>query len=140
MLLLLESYGAVPFTKKNHTAAKIISHIYVIFAAMFTFIFFRADNISHAVKYIAHMFTALKGEYLQSSLVFSYMTPYFALVAVMAFLFSTPVIPNLKNKLTEKGHSNINEYCSCAVSIVLFGICVMSVFTSAYNPFIYFRF
>lgn len=140
LFLLLEQYHIILFIKKKNALLKILSHLYVLFIALFAFIFFRADNLSYACDYIAGMFTQFE-YHLFDSYVFSLaLTPYTLLVLFFAVIFSTDIIPKISWKLKEKQKSELGEYIGCSVSILLFALCVMNLFTASYNPFIYFRF
>lgn len=141
LFLLLEQYGVIFFVKKKQLTAKIISHIYVILVTMFAFIFFRAENLGNAVSYIVGMFTNFSSDGILSSRVYSLaFTPYILIIIVFAIIFSLPVIPKLTEILKKKNKSAIGEYSGSAITIVLFLLCVMNLYSSTYNPFIYFRF
>ena len=144
LFLFLEQYEIIFFVKdkyKNNIARKIISHIYVLLVAMFAFIFFRADNIGAACSYIGRMFTGFDQGNMLSSYVYSLaFTPYTAIVLVFAAAFSTDIIRRISHKFEELNKKAISEYIGSAVSLILFALCVMNLFTATYNPFIYFRF
>ncbi len=141
LFLLLEQYGVIFFVKKKQLAAKIVSHIYVLLVTMFAFIFFRADSLGNAVSYIIGMFTNFSSAGILSSRVYSLaFTPYMLLIAVFAVIFSLPVIPRLTVILKKKGKTATGEYIGSAITLVLFLLCVMNLYSSTYNPFIYFRF
>lgn len=144
MFLLLEQYGIIFFVKgkpEKNILVKIISHIYVILVAMFAFIFFRADSIGAAGAYIGRMFTGFGAEAVFSGSVYSLaFTPYAVITLVFAVIFSTDVIRRISNALQSKGKAELSEYIGSAVTLGLFALCVMNLFTASYNPFIYFRF
>lgn len=144
LLLLLEQYGIIFFVKDKYRKKlpiKIVSHIYVILAAMFAFIFFRADSIGDAAVYIGRMFTGIGAGGILSTRVYALaFTPYTILTFVMSLIFSTDVVRRGSAALVSKGRGELSEYIGSAVTIVLFGLCVMNLFTASYNPFIYFRF
>ncbi len=141
LFLLLEQYGIIFFVKKKQLLSKIVSHIYVLLVVMFAFIFFRADNLGSAVSYIGGMFTNFLTDSTLSSKVYSLaFTPYTVIIAVFAVIFSLPVIPKLDELLKKKKKSPAGEYIGSAVTLVLFALCVMNLYSSTYNPFIYFRF
>lgn len=60
---------------------------------------------------------------------------------VMAVVFSMPVIKALKERAERNGKSaSVMEVCSYAVSLILLLICIITLSSASYNPFIYFRF
>lgn len=141
MFLMLENYGIIGIVKSKKLPLKILSHIYCLLVIMFTFVIFRADSVGQAFRYIGGMFSQFSGTYEASSYVFSMvMTPYGVLVTIAAVLFSVPLAPALRKLFVQKSHALAGEYIAGAVSLVLFGMCILSLMTASYNPFIYFRF
>ena len=139
--LMLENYGIIGIVRSKRLPLRVLSHIYCLLVIMFTFVIFRADSIGQAFRYIGGMFTQSGGEYVSSSYVLSMvMTPYGILVTLAAILFSVPTVPKLKEVFVQKGHALAGEYLAGVVSLVLLGMCIMSLMTASYNPFIYFRF
>ncbi len=144
LFLMLEQYGVIFFVKdkyRKNPAGSIISHIYVILVAMFAFVFFRAESIGDACGYIAGMFANFGGEYILSSNVFSLaFTPYAIITLVFAVIFSTDIVRRISEKLRAANKAALSEYIGSGVTLALFVLCVMNLFTASYNPFIYFRF
>lgn len=139
MFLLLEEYGVIFFVNKKSILSKLVSHIYVLIVTLFAFIFFRADSLQLAVSYIGRMFTGTSG--ILSSEVYSLaFTPYTALAAVCGVIFSVDIVGKIKDMLKKKNKAAVGEYIGSAVSLMLFALCVMNLYSSTYNPFIYFRF
>ena len=58
-----------------------------------------------------------------------------AMLAIAA-IFSLPVIPWLKDKIG----SRASEIVGYTASVLLFAVCVISLSSTTFNPFIYFRF
>ena len=90
---------------------------------------------------IGRMFTGFGAEAVFSGSVYSLaFTPYAVITLVFAVIFSTDVIRRISNALQSKGKAELSEYIGSAVTLGLFALCVMNLFTASYNPFIYFRF
>lgn len=141
MFLMLENNGIIAFVRSKKIVWVVVSHIYCILVAMFTFVVFRADSITQAVNYIIRMFTGFGGSTAVSSEVFSLIfTPYGIITAVFAVIFSLPVAPALRDLFVRKKHKALGEYLACGAALCLFVMCIMSLMTASYNPFIYFRF
>ena len=118
-----------------------MSHIYVAAVAMFAFIFFRADNIGNALSYIGRMFTGFGSSGILSGNVYSLMfTPYALITLVFSLVFSTDIARQGSSALAARGKSELSAYIGSAVTMLLFALCIMNLFTASYNPFIYFRF
>ncbi len=139
--LMLENYGVIGIVKSKKPVLKVISHIYCLLVILFTFVIFRADSIGQAFSYIGGMFSHFSGNYTASSYVYSLvLEPYGIIITMAAVIFSIPTAPKLKELFIGKGHAAAGEYIASAVSLVLFAMCIMSLMTASYNPFIYFRF
>ena len=51
-----------------------------------------------------------------------------------------PVMEKIESLAKTKKKAEIYEYFSYGISIVLLGLCILSLSSASYNPFIYFRF
>ena len=139
--LMLENYNIMGFVKSKKPVLQFVSHIYCLLVIMFTFVIFRADSIGQALEYIARMFTGFGGNFTDSSLVYSQIfTPFGIITAIFAVIFSMPAAEKIRKLFAVRKKERLCEYLSCAVSLVLYGMCIMSLMTASYNPFIYFRF
>jgi len=103
-----------------------------LLAVLVGFVFFRADTLAAGVSYLGSMFTAAPS----ASVLAECLSGYNMTVLGAATLLSFPVIPALKRAVGEK----ISSAAGYAVSVLLFAGCVMSLASSTFNPFIYFRF
>lgn len=135
VFMMLESYKVISPNKWIRP----FRHIYTMLVTMLAFVFFRADNIATACIYIKHMFVP-SGNSEQWAMFMINITPMFVIMLVFAVVFSTPLIHTVKAKACEKRAVGVYECCSYVVSIVLFGLCILSLSSASYNPFIYFRF
>lgn len=112
---------------------RVLQHIYCVLIFVIGWVMFRADTFSYAWKYIKNMFGMLDGT--QSIYALGYFIEKMDIyIFIVAILCAGPVFKNMLGK---------NCKCSHLVNIwllVLFGLSVMMIATSTYNPFIYFRF
>ena len=133
--MMLESYKLINTEKMP----KILRHIYAMAVTLLAFVFFRADTLADAVRFIGHMFvpSAVNGG---NSLFFAQLTPAYIIMLVLAVIFSAPVVGTVEKKLTTEKNSTALQVCGYAVSMVLFAVCILTMSSSSYNPFIYFRF
>lgn len=109
---------------------KLLNHIYTLAIVMFSWIFFRADNFTKALEYIKVMFSNKLTTNLELS---SIINIKLFIVLAVAFIFSG--IIQILFKKTEKR--------SLAEPIIISGLmvlCIMTLVSNTYNPFIYFRF
>lgn len=126
--LILEDF--VKPTKKKWLS--VLWRPVTLFAVLFGFVLFRAESLAVAVDYLAAMFTA--GPI--TSAFASCVEGYDLFMLAVAAVFSLPVIPWVRSRLGER----TSEVISYAASAALFVICVISLSSTTFNPFIYFRF
>ena len=103
-----------------------------LFAVLFGFVLFRAESLGVAVLYLTAMFTA--GPI--TSAFASCVEGYDLFMLVVAAVFSLPVIPWIRSRMSER----TSEIVGYAAGAALFAICVITLSSTTFNPFIYFRF
>ena len=103
-----------------------------LFAVLFGFVLFRAESLGVAVHYLTAMFTA--GPI--TSAFASCVEGYDLFMLVVAAVFSLPVIPWIRSRMSER----TSEIVGYAAGAALFAICVITLSSTTFNPFIYFRF
>ncbi len=134
--LLLE--GVLPVKK----LPRVLGHIYTLLAVCVGFVIFRADTLYQGFVLIGKMFTDWSFEPELMSFALRQMNPLFWLVMILCAIASTPLKDSLK-KLSDRHGRNGNQVmasCSYGCSIVLLVLCMLSLSSGTYNPFIYFRF
>ncbi|MCR4688732.1 MAG: MBOAT family protein [Saccharofermentans sp.] len=134
---MLETYQIVPTKKKWF---KPFGHIYTLLVVILAFVLFRADTLSQGFRVIADMFSFSAGDSAIAAQVFACISPLTIVVFVFAVLLSTPVFRIIKEKFEAKGHLTSYEYIMSIVSILVLALSILSLVSSKYNPFIYFRF
>lgn len=135
--LMLESYGIIN-TKKF---PRFFRHFYTVFVTVIAFVFFRAETISDACRFIGKMFCMNAGGSEGFARFMLQLSPMYIVMLVMAVVFSMPVIKALHGRAERNGKSaSAMEVCSYAVSLILLLICIITLSSASYNPFIYFRF
>ena len=103
-----------------------------LFAVLFGFVLFRAESLGVAVNYLAAMFTVGPIPSAFASCVEGYDLFMLAVAAV----FSLPVIPWIRSRLSPR----TSEILGYAAGAALFAVCVITLSSTTFNPFIYFRF
>jgi len=98
------------------------------------FVFFRAETLTDAAVYLGAMFTASPAG--SPMLLAECLSGYNVSVALLAAVLSLPVVPFVRQKLGER----VCGIVGYAGSVLLFAASVMSLASSTFNPFIYFRF
>lgn len=112
---------------------RIIRHFYVILAFVLGWVVFRADHITYAMAYYKKLFS-FDLAYMTMDL--SYYLNEYWLFLLIGLVLTTPIYPVFMSKI----NPNVKVVIESILIGVLFILVVMSLTTSSYNPFIYFRF
>lgn len=133
--MMLESYKIINTGKWLRP----FRHIYALLVTTLAFVFFRADTLGEACRFIGHMFVP-SGDSEQTAVFFSLLSPMFLVMLALAAVFSMPVTEKLRTKAASGKAYPAYEACTYGVSLVLLLLCVLTLSSASYNPFIYFRF
>lgn len=136
LLLLFEKFVIGKYLQKLWTP---LQHLYALLFIVLGWLLFRAESLSYAVSYFATMFGAGGQPIINNQAIFYIVEYKFEFVA--AIMASMPVYPMLQEKLkSRRGSTFINYYLKHLILLSLFGLCIMYLINSTFNPFIYFRF
>lgn len=118
-----------------------VRHIYTLLIVMIGWVFFRANNLTHALDYLEAMFGLTNpGDYAQSFYISSLIVGAF----IAGIIFSLPIpqiFADFKAKYIKSDYVNLaGSFIYSTALIALFVIATMFLATSTYHPFIYFRF
>jgi alginate O-acetyltransferase complex protein AlgI len=130
-------------------APRIARHAYVLLAVMVGWVFFRAEDLGAALRYLGAMFGGARGNGWEVNAVLL-LDSWTALVLVVGCLGSLPLLPWLLRRLAapslESDPTNPSGIPLAAHVLGMAGVCVLFSVCSALlasrtnNPFIYFRF
>ena len=130
--LMLEEY--VPWIGRKGSKLKaVFQHIYALLVVCIGFVFFRADTMSQGLFWIKEMFTGFTWNAVAMSFAVQQITPVFLVTLAGALIACCPVIKTVNNK---KWYAPFAYVCSLLGLVV----CMLSLASGTYNPFIYFRF
>lgn len=134
VFLIIERLGLNRILAK---VPKFIGWLYTMLVVLVGWVFFRADTMSAALKYIREMFSFNGG--LTHAM--SQFTNLSFFIMLLALVISAPVYPFIKKKIekTELGEK-IFMVVEILLMVVLLITSVIFLSGSDYNPFIYFRF
>ena len=128
-LFLLKFYKAI---------GKVPSMIITYFIVIIGWVFFRAEDITYAWHYIIKMFS------FNGSGSDIYLDTKFFAILLIAVLFSffgiIPGIEKWQQKILAEKQRNYAIYFMISFSVIFLIICIASITSSGFNPFIYFRF
>lgn len=134
--MMIESYKIINTEKWFRP----FRHIYTLSVTVTAFVFFRADNISSACRFIGKMFSPSHSNAESTAMFLQQLTPMYIIMFVLACIFSMPVWQTAGRKITSAKILSAGEICSYAVSLLLLIVCILTLSSASYNPFIYFRF
>ena len=130
--LMLEEY--IPWIGKKGSAVKsFFQHVYALLVVCIGFVFFRAETMAQGCFWVREMFTGFGWNAGAMSFALQQMTPVFLVTLAGALIACCPV-----KKLTseKKWYGPVAYVCSLTGLV----ICILSLASGTYNPFIYFRF
>ena len=136
MFLLIEE--VVPMKK----LPKLLGHIYTLIVVTCGFVVFRADTIRHGVNMVVKMFTAFDVSPELINMAYRYCTPLFLFVLVIGFIgaFEWKVKAEEYVRQSSVMVQNRVEIGTYIIAFVFLVLCMLSLSSGTYNPFIYFRF
>lgn len=122
--------------ERENAILKILQHIYTIFVIVIGWVIFKSKDIFYSIDYIKNMFGFIR--YQQVGFDFQYyMGNREIVVFIVACLFSMPI---WKYFFEFKKENFIFCLSRNLLMLFLFFLSTISLATSTYNPFIYFRF
>lgn len=119
---------------------KVLGHIYAMLVVCVGFVVFRADTIHEGIGMIGQMFTGWDFAAVKMSVALQYLTPMFILMAIVAVIGCGPVLGWIRHKTEGQAVVSVLRPLSYVASLLLLLLCMLSLASGAYNPFIYFRF
>lgn len=130
--LMLEEY--IPWIGKKGSAVKsFFQHVYALLVVCIGFVFFRAETMAQGCFWVRKMFTDFGWNAGAMSFALQQMTPVFLVTLAGALIACCPV----KKLISEKKWYGPVAYVCSLTGLV---ICILSLASGTYNPFIYFRF
>jgi len=112
-------------------------HFYAVTIVIVAWVFFRADNLSHALLYLKKMFIYDSTNIFYSSYFkYIYIDCNLIITFIAAIIFAMPTYPFLLKRFNKSWHRN---FC-VLILMLLFLLSIVYLVSDSYNPFIYFRF
>ena len=134
---MLETYQIIPTKKKWFRP---IGHIYTLLVVILAFVLFRADTLTQGFSLIGNMFSGASGTAAVNAEIMSMTSVMFMISLAFAVILSTPVFKVIRARVSKTGAAEAYNYVSYIGSLLIFLLCILSLVSSKYNPFIYFRF
>ena len=134
-LMMLERLLRFDLLEKKRPLRPLL-RVYTLLCVALGFVVFRAPNITHALRFIGRMFT-FGGS---SADVSGFFSPYTVLVLALGVLLSAPLYASMQKKALACGKESLWNGFVSVLCIPLFVLCVMTLASSSFNPFIYYIF
>jgi len=120
---------------------RLLGHIYALLVVIVGFVLFRAESFQQGLHMISQMFTGFHFTETQQMLAFEQLTPIFILATVVGMIISMPILPNIQMRIApDSSLEKVLLPMTYISSIILLVLCMLSLSSGTYNPFIYFRF
>lgn len=137
VLLVFEKLTGIP-QRLKHMAGRIVYRIITLIAIVLGWVLFRAEDLNMAYIYIKKMFGLCQNTFTDAKA--WYILADNKWILLMAIVFSIPIVKNIEEKCDSEIKRGIFSVFKDVILLVIFGICLCSVVSSSYNPFIYFNF
>lgn len=142
ILLIVERHFLGRLLRKVPSACSLV---YTVFLVMFGWILFRSENFSQSFVFTTALFSY--GDFTLPTAMLRVLTRENLFFCALGIILSTPVVPMMMTSLRVKPAKNsqyqygLNKTIIMgSVSLVLFLVSCMYIYSNTYNPFIYFRF
>ncbi|BDS10503.1 MBOAT family O-acyltransferase [Aureispira anguillae] len=117
-----------------------LKRVYLLFVVMIGWVFFRAENLTYALDYMAKMFSFVGGEMSDNS-PFESLDVWKYIAIGLGILFSIPLRQFIEEKIkTFTGNSAWFVLFKELLYLLVFVCAIIELAQATYNPFIYFRF
>jgi alginate O-acetyltransferase complex protein AlgI len=137
--LILETLGVI---RPQSFRFKWLGNLYALLIVVVGFTVFRAETIAQGFGMVAALFTGFSFDAAHLLPLGSLLSPVRILVLAVAVAASFPVLPWVRQRLSASGKSSSKALYAVglACTAVLLVLCLLSLASSTYNPFIYYRF
>lgn len=120
---------------------KVLRHVYTLLVVCIGFVIFRADTMTQALQMISQMFCGW--DFSSSKMIFAVeqLTPMFIFTFIVAIIGSIPLLEKIQKRWNRESLIGIIlQPASYVFTVILLFLCMLSLASGTYNPFIYFRF
>lgn len=139
MFIMLERVGVI---RPDRFKIPGLARLYTLLVVITAFVIFRATTIQQGLVLIGKMFVGWQMSAEAPVLVSRILSPYVIVILLVGVLAATPWPKIMANRLVLrlKKRPMLTELSSMGVTMILFFVCLLSLSSTTYNPFIYFRF
>lgn len=127
ILMIIERAFLLKWLEKR---SRFISHVYLIFVVLVSWVLFAQNSLGEALSYLKVMFGLTGSPVVNTSTLYA-LTNFFVLL-ILGVLFATPLMKNIKEKLP--------EWVLYLFYVVVLVLSTGYLVDATFNPFLYFRF
>ena len=113
-----------------------LTRLYTLLAVAVGFVMFRAEGVTKGFSFLGAMFGFRGG----TSDLGAMLTPYALAVLCCGVVLSAPLFPALRKRAADGGHAAGWHVFETVLCLPLYALCVMTLASSSFNPFIYYIF
>ena len=125
--------------KKRKTLPAPIGWILTMVIVVTGFVIFRSDTVRYGISYIGRMF-AFVTDKASYAVTMSILTPVMIFTLAVSAIACCPVAGYIQKKTKNTASGPLWSAAAYILSILLYVLCIMTLASDSYNPFIYFRF
>ena len=120
---------------------QVFRHVYTLLVVCIGFVIFRADTITQGLQIIGQMFCGWDFGSAKMIFTLEQLTPMFIFMFIIAIAGSTPWVEKVQRHWSRGSSiSAVLQPASYVFTVILLFLCMLSLASGTYNPFIYFRF
>ncbi len=131
VLLTIEKFGLLKWLQK---APKVVAHLYTMLCVVLGWVLFDFTKLQEMGAYFANLFTAQHSLYSADAVTL-------LLTHLLLFIFAVVFsVPTARTVFTRCKETRVYRVLEPVVGAAAFVLCIASLVSSTYNPFLYFRF
>jgi len=135
VLLMAEKF----FLSKILEKSRVLSHVYVLFFTLISFVIFSASGMKEALNYVGGLFGAGGIPFISQSFIYNLRN--YGFVILVAILASTPLFVKLVSRLSLNKKAKVClDILEIPFLIILLLVVSAYLADGSFNPFLYFRF
>ena len=127
ILMIIERAFLLKWLEKR---SRFISHVYLIFVVLVSWVLFAQNSLGEALSYLKVMFGLTGSPMVNTSTLYALKN--FFVLLILGVLFATPLMKNIKEKLP--------EWVLYLFYVVVLVLSTGYLVDATFNPFLYFRF
>ena len=117
-------------------ALRPLTRLYTLLCAAVGFVLFRSESVAAGFSYLGSMFS-FRGT---PSDIGAMLTPWTLFILLCGLILSAPLLPRIRSLAAGRGCAGAWSAAEYALCLPLFALCVMTLASSSFNPFIYYIF